>query len=85
MTKHRNIELSESQRTALFIRYPKARNLPTHLTHDHHLDNASLDEWQQQIDAHLYAYAHNVRSVRLRVSEIVSMNMRAARSIHKRT
>jgi hypothetical protein len=79
MTTHTSIELTPKRRDSLFRRYPKARNLSTHLTADHHMDNATREDWVSAIDAHLDAYAKDTGGIRTRVKELVQMNVRAAR------
>lgn len=79
MTTHSKVEFNQAQREALLRRFPKSRNLPTHLTHDHHMDNATLQEWHAQLDAHLHAYANKDRAIRLRIAELVTLNTRASK------
>jgi hypothetical protein len=38
-----------------------------------------LEEWTKEMNAHLHAYAQNSGGIRIRIREIVRMNIRAVR------
>jgi hypothetical protein len=83
MTTHPAVTLTQKERQSIVKRYPLSANLPTHLTHDHGMDNASLEEWHRELDAHLTAYKKGNTAVRGRIRELVRLNMRASRSSGK--